>query len=81
MLLVLSIHPLRVRDLVTPHRITFDREVVPYDYIDGFGNLCTRISAPPGLTTVRTDFVIGDSGQTDLIVLDARQHDDDRIAQ
>ena len=45
MLLVLSIHPSRVPDLVTPHRISFDREVVPYDYVDGFGNVCTRIVA------------------------------------
>jgi hypothetical protein len=65
MLLVLSIHPSRVPDLVTPHQITFDREVIPYDYVDGFGNVCTRIIAPAGVTTIRTEFVIADSGATD----------------
>ena len=75
MLLVLSIHPSRVPDLVTPHRISFDREVVPYDYVDGFGNVCTRIIAPPGRTTVRTSFTIADSGATDVIAPDARQHE------
>jgi transglutaminase-like putative cysteine protease len=75
MLLVLSIHPSRVPDLVTPHRISFDREVVPYDYIDGFGNVCTRIIAPPGRTTIRTDFVMGDSGLHDVVASDARQHE------
>ena len=74
MLLVLSIHPSRVKDLLTPHTITFDREVVPYDYLDGFGNVCTRIIAPPGITTIRTDFTIADSGETDVIAPDARQH-------
>ncbi|MGZ8199130.1 MAG: transglutaminase-like domain-containing protein [Burkholderiales bacterium] len=75
MLLVLSIHPSRVPDLVTPHRISFDREVVPYDYVDGFGNVCTRIIAPPGRTTIRTDFVIADSGLHDVVASDARQHE------
>ena len=72
MLLVLSIHPSRVPDLVTPHRISFDREVVPYDYVDGFGNVCTRIVAPPGRTTIRTEFVISDSGLADIVAPDAR---------
>jgi transglutaminase-like putative cysteine protease len=75
MLLVLSIHPSRVPDLVTPHRISFDREVVPYDYIDGFGNTCTRIIAPQGRTTIRTDFVIADSGLPDIVAPEARQHE------
>jgi transglutaminase-like putative cysteine protease len=75
MLLVLSIHPSRVPDLVTAHRIVFDREVVPYDYIDGFGNVCTRIIAPAGRTTIRADFVISDSGLTDVVAPDARQHE------
>jgi hypothetical protein len=34
MLLVLSIHPTRLPDLVTPQRIEFDRDVFPYDYVD-----------------------------------------------
>jgi transglutaminase-like putative cysteine protease len=75
MLLVLSIHPSRIPDLLTPHRIVFDRDVVPYDYVDGFGNTCTRIIAPPGRTTISIDFVIDDPGTTDIIAPDARQHD------
>ena len=75
MLLVLSIHPSRVADLATPHRISFDREVVPYDYVDGFGNVCTRIIAPAGKTTIRTDFVISDSGLPDIVAPDAHQHE------
>lgn len=75
MVLAVNIHPSRVADLVTPQEIRFDRDVVPYDYIDGFGNVCTRIIAPAGMTTVSTDFVIADSGLTDVIAPDARQHD------
>ncbi len=74
MLLVLSVHPSRIPDLLTPHRIEFDREVVQEDYLDGFGNVCTRTTVPQGLTTIRTDFVIADSGLPDVITPDARQH-------
>src|SRR5690349_21227880 len=74
-LLVLSIHPSRLPDLVTPQAISFDRTVVPYDYVDSFGNVCTRIIAPPGETSVRADFVISDSGLTDIIAPHARQHE------
>jgi transglutaminase-like putative cysteine protease len=74
-LLVLSIHPERVPDVVTPQQISFDQDVIPYDYVDGFGNVCTRIIAPVGTTTIRADFVIADSGLPDVIVPNARQHD------
>jgi transglutaminase-like putative cysteine protease len=75
MLLALSIHPSRVPDLVTPQQISFDRNVTPYDYVDGFGNVCTRIIAPAGTTTMRTEFIIADSGVPDVVAPEARQHD------
>ncbi len=74
MLLVLSIHPSRVPDLLTPHRLTFDQPVEAHDYVDGFGNLCTRVLAPVGRLTVATDFVVRDSGQADEVNLSAEQH-------
>ncbi len=74
MLLVLSVHPSKVRDLVTPHRIEFDPQVPARDYVDAFGNICTRITAPAGKLTISTDFTIRDSGLTDVIAPEARQH-------
>ena len=74
MLLVMSIHPTRFADLQTPHQLAFDRNVMHEDYVDGFGNICTRITAPPGTTTIRTDFIIADSGLPDVYVPDAPQH-------
>jgi transglutaminase-like putative cysteine protease len=74
MLLVLSIHPSRLPDLVTPHDIAFDRDVRRRDYRDGFGNICTRIVAPPGRLTISTDFVIADSGKPDAVAPHAPQH-------
>ena len=74
MLLVLSIHPSRMRDLKTPQNIAFSRDVRNENFVDGFGNVCTRIVAPEGLTTISTDFVIEDSGLPDAVAPDAIQH-------
>ncbi len=74
MLLVLSVHPSRTPDLLTSQRLAFDRDITQSDYVDGFGNVCTRITAPAGLTTISTDFLIADSGLPDVLTPDARQH-------
>jgi transglutaminase-like putative cysteine protease len=74
MLLVLSVHPSRTQDLQTQHKIAFTPEIAAQDYVDGFGNICTRITAPAGMLTMKTDFVIRDSGLPDVIATDARQH-------
>ena len=63
MLLVLNIHPSRRVDLLTDQLLTFDRPIKARDYNDGFGNACTRLVAPAGLTTISTEFVIYDSGE------------------
>jgi transglutaminase-like putative cysteine protease len=74
MLLTLSIHPSRVPDLRTAHHVTFDPDIPADDYLDGFGNVCTRITAPAGRMTISTDFTVEDSGDPDPIARDARQH-------
>ena len=74
MLLVLRVHPSRTTDLLTPDRITFDREIVQSEYMDGFGNICTRITAPAGITTMTNEFLIADSGLHDILTPSARQH-------
>ncbi len=73
MLLVLSLHPSRTADLVTPHEIVFDRPAEARDYRDGFGNICTRILAPAGRLTISTDFVVNDPGSPDIVETDAEQ--------
>jgi transglutaminase-like putative cysteine protease len=73
MVLMLSIHPSRISSLLTPHRIRYDRPVMATEYRDGFENICTRIVAPAGRLTISADFIIGDGGAPDPVVLDARQ--------
>ncbi len=75
MLLTLNIHPSRRVDLLTDQVLTFDRPTDVWGYIDGFGNACTRIVAPAGLTKISTAFEIYDSGEPDPVAPNAVQHD------
>lgn len=74
MILMLNIHFTRVSDIVIPdHLIT--RPSLPITaFRDGFGNWCSRIVAPPGLTQISTDAVVNDSGVPDACVPAAQQH-------
>ena len=58
MVLMLSIEPARVKDLLSEHRMRFTPDVVSRDYRDMFGNTCTRIVAPAGLIEIRNEFVL-----------------------
>ena len=75
MALMLSVHPSRQKDLLTEHRVQLLNEIASHDYRDAFGNICTRLVAPPGLLEIRNDFVIADSGLPDEVVPDAPQWD------
>ena len=53
LVLMLSVHPSRKSDLLTEHRIAFSPKITSRDYLDSFGNVCTRLVAPPGLLEIR----------------------------
>ncbi|WP_131194389.1 transglutaminase-like domain-containing protein [Lichenihabitans psoromatis] len=65
MLFLLSVHPSREQDLLTPQQITFTPHVASRVYTDAFGNRVTRILAPVGETRLTSDFLIRDSGLED----------------
>jgi transglutaminase-like putative cysteine protease len=73
MVFMLSIHPSRLPDLVTPHRIVVDPPVPLREYRDGFDNICNRVLAPAGRFTVANDFIIRDSGEPDRVAPNAPQ--------
>ncbi|TRA87474.1 transglutaminase family protein [Rhizobium rhizogenes] len=75
MLLVLNLHPSRRADLFTEQVLTFDRPIEAWGYMDIFGNACSRITAPPGVTTISTRFDIYDGGLPDPVPENAFQHD------
>lgn len=75
MLLVLNIHPSRRADLLGEQVLSFDRPIEARGYIDAFGNACSRIVAPAGLTTISSEFDIYDDGLPDPVPENAWQHE------
>lgn len=73
MILMLSIDPARLKDLLSDHKIQFTPNIESRGYVDMFGNICTRIVAPAGIIEIRNDFRIADDGVPDEVALDARQ--------
>jgi hypothetical protein len=73
MIFMLNVHPSRAHDLVTPDRLRISptRTITPY--LDGFGNKCVRILAPPGELHVAGDAIVFDSGMPDRIDLGAEE--------
>ena len=74
MLLVLSVHPSRMPDVIGPHQIRFDPPIGASEYRDSFGNICHRIVAPAGLLRISAQILVGDPGTFDAVVPDAPQH-------
>ena len=74
MLLMLNIHYSRAGDLAMPDHLVTAPSVPVTAYRDSFGNWCSRIVAPAGLTRISTTAVVRDTGIPDVVVPDAPQH-------
>jgi transglutaminase-like putative cysteine protease len=68
----LNVHPDRRGDLETPDRLVISNYTSMSQYIDGFGNICTRVTLPGGKTTFSSNFTIRDPGEPDVVHLNAR---------
>jgi transglutaminase-like putative cysteine protease len=73
MLAMLSVHPSRNKDLKTAHRIMASPDIPIYDYVDAYGNICTRLTVPVGGVTLSADFIIEDDGMPDVRAPDGPQ--------
>ncbi len=73
MLASLSVHPTRNKDLRTAQRIMTKPDIAMYDYVDSFGNICTRFTLPVGITRISCGFVIEDPFEPDAYAPDAQQ--------
>ena len=62
MLLQVHVHPDRANDLEAPERFCINPAVTYSTYTDDFGNRCTRLLAPAGVTTLSNNLLIRDSG-------------------
>jgi transglutaminase-like putative cysteine protease len=74
MILMLSVHPSRAKDVSTDSRIAVAPRAPLHTYHDTFGNQCTRVIAPAGLIEFSSSFDVRDSGLPDEVRLDARRH-------
>jgi len=73
MIFNLNVHYTRVSDLIGRDVLVADPPVPMTAYRDDFGNWCTRIVAPKGITRVSGDAIVRDSGLPDVLVPGARQ--------
>ncbi|WP_293387771.1 transglutaminase family protein [Phenylobacterium sp. RIFCSPHIGHO2_01_FULL_69_31] len=74
MLLTLSVHPSRRDDLETRDWLRTAPLVPVRQYLDGYGNICSRIQAPAGRLTLSSDFIVRDDGRIDDYAPEAVQH-------
>jgi transglutaminase-like putative cysteine protease len=79
MILMLSVHPSRAADLLTPDHLRAQPAVAASEHVDSFGNVCHVIQAPAGKITLSADFVIRDSGAPDEVAPDAEQQPLERL--
>lgn len=67
MILALSVHHSRAADLLRPDQLVTQPPVPISAYRDLFGNWCSRLVAPRGGLTIRSDTVIFDPGLPDPV--------------
>ena len=70
---LLSVHPSRRHALKGPDRVIAEPAVPLIEYTDSFGNICTRMLAPPGTLRLSNSTVIEDSGLLDACSPNARE--------
>src|ERR1700733_10588277 len=74
MVLTVHIRPERQEDLIQSEAFALFPEISYANYIDGFGNQCTRLIAPPGRLSIRNRFIIADTGLPEELPYNACQH-------
>jgi transglutaminase-like putative cysteine protease len=74
MLLMLLVHPERMKDLRAPERLITEPAIEVEHFTDSFGNRCAKIVAPPGIIRLSCDTVIEDSGLPEAVFPHAEQH-------
>lgn len=74
MILAVHIRPEETANLVQPELFTLFPEIAYTQYIDCFGNKCTRLIAPPGHLSIWNRFVMAHSGMQEPLPIHAYQH-------
>ena len=74
MILAIHIRPEETVNLVAPEMFSIVPETSYENYIDSFGNNCTRLIAPPGRFSMWNRFVVANNGMPEHLPLEAYQH-------
>jgi transglutaminase-like putative cysteine protease len=73
MVALLSVHPSLTCDLLEPDELKTEPELKVTNYVDSFGNRCSRFVAPPGLLRLTGSTLIQHSDQPDEVNRSARE--------
>jgi transglutaminase-like putative cysteine protease len=73
MVLMLNVHPSRAKDLLIADELKVAPEVPMSQFIDMFGNICTRLVAPKGEIRFWADALVFDSGEPDAVAPEAHE--------
>ena len=71
---MLHVHPTRMPNLLEPDALETNADVTQEEYIDSFGNLCTRLVVPAGELQLRGSTLFEDSGEPDPQGVGAVEH-------
>ncbi|MGZ5922161.1 MAG: transglutaminase-like domain-containing protein [Rhizomicrobium sp.] len=74
MIFAVHIRPEETAKLVEPETFTLFPETSYVNYIDSFGNKCTRLVAPPGRLSIWNRFVMASDGMPEPLPFEAYQH-------
>ena len=74
MVMAIHIRPEDAVRLLEPETFTLFPQISYVNYIDSFGNKCTRLIAPPGRLSIWNRFVMADSGLPEQLPVNAQQH-------
>ena len=70
---MLHVHPSRAGALLEPDLLRIEPDLKQDQYVDSFGNLCTRFTAPAGRIRLWNSTLIEDSGKVDVHDFSARE--------
>lgn len=68
MVVTLSIHSSRSADIIQCDPLMLDPAVPVSDYLDLYGNRCSRLVAPAGRIRITSNALVGDSGKADPVL-------------
>jgi transglutaminase-like putative cysteine protease len=71
---VLHVHPSRAQDLREPDELTIDPVLKIENYLDSYGNRCSRFLAPAGPLKITNSTLIEDPGTRDPVSPNAKEH-------